>query len=264
MSSSGKEQRTGTQSIERALHVMRIVASRSRTGVRLTEISRLARLEQSTTHRILKCLISGGMIQHNADSRRYHLGHLIFEMGLAAAGKFNVRAICRPSLVRLAEKTEDTIFLTIRSGFDTVCLDRKEGGFPIRTLTLDIGTRRPLGVGAGGIALLMSLPETEIDEILNANALQLGSYNNLTVPEVSALVERSRKFGFALNDRHMTPGATSIGMAIQSGYGVPFVALSIGAITSRMSADRQQELAECLREEVRILESSLAEMTHPL
>ncbi len=264
MDDEAKGKRSGTQSIERALHVMRIVASRNRGGTRLTEISRLARLEQSTTHRILKCLIAGGMIQYNADSRRYHLGHLIFEMGLAAASKFNVRAICRPSLARLAEKTADTIFLTIRSGFDTVCLDRKEGGFPIKTLTLDIGTRRPLGVGAGGVALLMSLPNTEIIEILNANALQLGNYNNLTVPEVNALIERSRTFGFALNDRHMTPGATSIGMPIQSRYGVPFVALSIGAITSRMSEERQRELAEYMREEVRLLENSLAEMTHPL
>lgn len=259
-----KSKRSGTQSIERALCVMRVVASRNRGGTRLTEISRLARLEQSTTHRILKCLIAGGMIQYNNESRRYHLGHLIFEMGLAAASKFNVQAICRPALSRLAEKTADTIFLTIRSGFDTVCLDRKEGGFPIRTLTLDIGARRPLGVGAGGIALLMSLPEAETNEILNANALQFGNFNNLTVPEVQALVARSKEFGFALNDRQMTPGATSIGMAIQSGYGFPFIALSIGAITSRMSTERQQELAEYLREEVRLLENSLAEMTHPL
>jgi len=261
---SQQDRRAGTQSIERASRVMRVIASRNAAGMRLTDVSRCAKLEQSTTHRILKCLIAEGMIRRDPHTRRYHLGHLIFELGLAAASEFNVRAICRPSLVRLSEKTDDTVFLTIRSGFDTVCLDRKEGAFPIKTLTLDVGTRRPLGVGAGGIALLMLLPDRTVDEILGANALQLVSYSDLTVPAVQHLVRQSRELGYALNDRHITPGATSVGMAIRSQYGVPFLAISIGAISSRMDPGRQRKLAAYLHEEVVQLEHSLTEMVHPL
>ena len=161
---------TGKQSIERAACVMRVIASRNATGLRLVDISRHAKLERPTAHRILRCLIAEGMVRQDPETRHYFLGHLIFELGLAASSNFNLRDICHPSLVRLAEKTGDTVFLTIRSGYDTVCIDRKEGSFPIRTLTLDVGTRRPLGVGAGGLALLMSLPDQTVDEVISANA----------------------------------------------------------------------------------------------
>jgi DNA-binding IclR family transcriptional regulator len=254
---------TGTQSIERAACVMRVIASRNATGLRLVDISRHAKLERPTAHRILRCLIAEGMVRQDPETRHYFLGHLIFELGLAASSNFNLRDICHPSLVRLAEKTGDTVFLTIRSGYDTVCIDRKEGSFPIRTLTLDVGTRRPLGVGAGGLALLMSLPDQTVDEVISANALRLGAFNKLTVRSLMRLVKRCKELGYALNDAQVTPGATSVGLPICSRFDEPFLAISIGAISSRMSEKRQRELASLIRGEVARLEASLEGAAHP-
>ncbi len=253
----------GTQSIERATHVLRIIAARNSVGLRLVDISRQAKLERPTAHRILKCLITEGMVRQNSETHRYFLGHLIFELGLAASSNFNLRDICRPSLVRLADKSGDTVFLTIRSGADSVCIDRVEGSYPIKTLTLEIGTRRPLGVGAGGLALLMNLPEQTKQEIVSANALRFGAYNNLTVPVLMKLLKRCQDRGFALNDSQVTPGATSVGLPIRSRSGEPVLAISIGAISSRMTAERQNELASMIREEIETLESSIEDTAHP-
>lgn len=257
------ERVTGTQSIERAAHVLRIIASRSGTGLRLVDISRHSKLERPTAHRILKCLIAEGMVRQNPETRCYFLGHLVFELGLAASSNFNLRDICQPSLARLTEMTGDTVFLTIRSGYDTVCIDRKEGSFPIRTLTLDVGTRRPLGVGAGSLALLMSLPDQTIEEVISANALRLGAYNKLTVRSLMRLVNRCKELGYALNDAQITPGATSVGLPIRSRFDEPFLAISIGAISSRMSAKRQKELVSLIGAEVAHLEASLEDTAHP-
>lgn len=254
---------TGTQSIERAAHVMRVIASRNTTGLRLVDIARHTKLERPTAHRILRCLIAEGMVRQDPETRCYFLGHLIFELGLAASSNFNLRDICRPSLERLAEKSGDTVFLTIRSGYDTVCIDRREGSFPIRTLTLDVGTRRPLGVGAGGLALLMSLPDENVEEVLAANALRLGAYNKLTLRALMRMVKRSKVLGYALNDAQVTPGATSVGLPIRSRFDEPFLAISIGAISSRMSEKRQKELASLIRSEVTHLEASLEGTSHP-
>lgn len=259
MNSTPEKSSAGTQSIERAAHVMRLIASRNAEGLRLVDISKYAKLERPTAHRILKCLIAEGMVKQDPENRRYYLGRLIFELGLAASTRFNLRDICAPSLARLAEKSGDTVFLTIRSGFDTVCIDRKEGSYPIKTLTLDVGTRRPLGVGAGGLALLMHLSDHAIHDIVSANALRLTAYNNLTVPAVMRLVRRSQELGYALNDAQVTEGATSIGLPIRSRSGEPFLAISIGAIHSRMSAQRQKELALLIKTEVAQLEAPLAD-----
>ena len=251
--------RAGTQSIQRAALLVRLIASRSGPGSRLADVVQHSQLERSTVRRMLKCLIEEGFVRQDADTRRYALGPLVFELGLAAAPQFNLVDICRPALARLAEATGDTVFLTVRSGYDTVCIDRKEGSFPIRALTLDVGTRRPLGAGAGGLALLMPLSDAEVNAIVNANAVRLRGYNFLTVPALNGMLKRARELGYALNDNHITAGATSIGLPIISRYGQPFAAISVGAISSRMDAGRQKKVAAMLRREVRIVESALNE-----
>jgi DNA-binding IclR family transcriptional regulator len=192
----------------------------------------------------------------------YLLGHLIFELGLAAAPQSNLCQISQPALRRIAEKTGDTVFLIARSGLDTVCLERKEGTFPIKALTLDVGTRRPLGVGAGGMALLLSLPDDEIGHIVAANATRLKDYGDLNVSMLVAMIRRSKELGYALNDRQATPGVISMGLPVMNPYGPPYAAISIGAISSRMTGERQKSIVSVLRTEVRLLEKLLGEAAH--
>lgn len=260
---SGAAGTPGTQTIQRASLLMRLLASRSRGGLRLAEVVKNSGLEHPTVHRILRGLMAEGLVTQDAGSRRYLLGPLVFELGLAAAPQFNLPDIFRPSLQRIAEKSGDTVFLTARSGNDSVCIDRREGSFPIKTFTLDVGTRRPLGAGAGGLALLMLLPEQAVDEIVRANAARFGSYNNLTVPSLLNALKRSRELGYALNDIHNTTGATTLGLPIVNRYGDPFAAISIGAISSRMTDERQKELVSILRSEVRLIEKVMSEGTRP-
>ncbi len=249
----------GTQTIQRASLLVRLVASRSRTGMRLAEVVQHSKLERPTAHRILKCLVQEGFLMQSGDSHEYFLGPLIFELGLAASPQFNLSDICRPSLERIAAKSGDTVFLSVRSGYDSVCIDRKEGAFPIKALTLEVGTRRPLGVGAGGLALLLRLPDEAVDEIVRANAKRLAAYHKLTVPLLHKTLDRSRELGFALNDSHIFAGATTIGLPIVNRYGHPFAALSMAAISSRMVPPRQTELVAVLREEIAVIERAMQE-----
>lgn len=249
----------GTQTIQRASLLMRLLASRSRGGLRLADVVQESGLEHPTAHRILKGLVAEGLVVQDAGSRRYLLGPLVYELGLAAAPQFSLPDICRASLERIADKTGDTVFLTARSGNDSVCIDRREGSFPIKTFTLDVGARRPLGAGAGGLALLMPLPDQAVEEILRANAARFRGYNNLSASLVRKALGRSRSLGYALNDVHNTAGATTLGLPIVNRYADPFAAISIGAISSRMTAERQKELVSVLRTEVRLIEKTLSE-----
>lgn len=249
----------GTQTIQRASMLVRLIASRSRTGVRLADVVQHSGLQRPTAHRILKCLIEEGFLMQD-EAGHYLLGPLIFELGLAAAPQFNLVDICRPSLQRIADETGDTVFLSVRSGYDSVCLDRKEGGFPIKALTLEVGARRPLGVGAGGMSLLLLLPESAADEIVRANARRLGAFN-LTVPMLQQMLQRSRELGYALNDAHVTAVVTTLGLPIVNRYGQPFASISMSAITSRMTPARQPELVALLREEIAKIEKALRDVT---
>lgn len=252
---------SGTQTIQRASLLVRLIASRSRTGMRLADVVQHSKLERPTAHRILKCLVDEGFLMHDASSHHYFLGPLIFELGLASSPQFNLCDICRPALQRIADKTGDTVFLSVRSGYDSVCVDRKEGAFPIRALTLEVGARRPLGVGAGGLALMLLLSDEDVDEIARANATRFSGYNKLTLPAMLKALRRSQQLGYALNDTHITVGATTLGLPIVNRFGHPFAAISVAAISSRMEPRRQAELVAVLRTEIALIERTMRDQT---
>ena len=64
----------GTQSIQRAVAVLRILATARDTGLGLTEISKQAELTRPTTHRILCVLVAEGIVEQRPGTRRYVVG----------------------------------------------------------------------------------------------------------------------------------------------------------------------------------------------
>src|ERR671916_3405451 len=99
---------SGTQSIERALTLMREIAAHNRSGPRLLDLASRTGLQRPTVHRMLKCLTLENMVQQDPETHRYYLGPMVFELGLTAAPRFNLREICHPSMMRIAEATGDT------------------------------------------------------------------------------------------------------------------------------------------------------------
>src|SRR5687768_5800755 len=201
---------TGTQSIERALTLLREIAAHNRGGSRLLDLATRTGLQRPTVHRMLKCLATESMVQQDADSHRYFLGPMVFELGLTATPRFNLRETCHPALTRIAEATGDTVFLTQRSGLDSVCLDRREGTFPIKTFTLEIGMRRPLGVGTGSLAILSALSEDEVRHVIASNAPRLPEYG-LSPASLLAQVKSAQKRGYAVREMPSLAGVRSIG-----------------------------------------------------
>jgi DNA-binding IclR family transcriptional regulator len=185
------------------------------------------------------------------------LGPMVFELGLTAGPRFNLREICHPALMRIAEATGDTVFLTQRSGLDSVCLDRQEGAFPIKTFTLEIGMRRPLGVGTGSLAILSALSDEEVRHVIASNTPRLTEYG-LTPSSLHAQVKRAQKLGFAVREMPSLAGVRSVGQALHNQSAVPFAALSVSAIASRMSEKRVNELGTLLKNETRLVERQLA------
>jgi DNA-binding IclR family transcriptional regulator len=133
----------GAQGTVRIAALLRIVAAHNTAGMRLQEIARLAGLEQSTAHRIVSALHSVGFLSREPNSRRYHLGPLLFELFTTAFPHFNIRDVCLPAMKRLAEGLGDTVYLSVRSGFDGICIERSEGSYPIRTCTVEVGVGPP-------------------------------------------------------------------------------------------------------------------------
>ena len=237
---------TPVKTVERAASLLRILAAQSTDGGRLSDVARAASLGKSTAHRLLSALVDVGFAAQEAATQRYHLGFELVRLGQSARG-YEIVELARPALQELAALTEDTVFASIREGAEAVCVDRQVGAFPIRTLTLDVGDRRPLGVGAGSLALLAALPEAERQEVVAANETRLANYPGFDRSALLAFAAEAALRGFALNEGRIVPGMCGVGVAIRDRHGTVYGALSAAAIKERMGPDRIATVAGHLR-----------------
>lgn len=247
----------GTQSIQRAAFLLRLIAANNKAGLRLVDLVRHSGLEQPTVHRMLKAMIAENMVIQSVENRRYFLGPILFELGLAAEQHYGLREICQSSLVRIAEKTGDTVFLTVRRGREAVCIDRKDGAFPVKVFTLNVGDRRALGVGAGGLAILAELPEIDAEQVIEGNSKILGLVGGLNVKEMKQRVAQARRQGYGIHDVLNVSGVKAVGVAIKNAEGDPFAALSISAVATRIANQRIEELVVLLRKEASVIEKMM-------
>ena len=250
---------TGSQSIERATSLLAMVAQHHRQGASLATLVAESGLKQATVRRLLVALIRAGLVDQDEETRRYYLGVSTYVYGTVAADRFGLLPMAGTSVRRLADKSEDTAFFSVRQGLFSICLNREEGSHPIRSHVLNLGQRHPLGVAAHGIAMLAALPDAEMNAVIEAN-LEVYSehYPKLTQSWLRELIAETREKGWAVNPGIFHVGSWAIGVVVRGLGGEVKGALSIGAIESRLGPDRQLELSALLKTEARRLEAHFA------
>nr|WP_302474219.1 IclR family transcriptional regulator [Roseococcus sp. MDT2-1-1] len=232
----------------RAFSLLRATASQPRVGRRLVELAEECGLERPTAHRILQGLVAEGVVVQDRETRRYRLGPLLQELGLAAKPQTPVLEAWRPLLEGVARDTGQTAFLTVRSGFDGVCLDRQEGAFPVKVLVLEPGRRRPLGIGAGGMALFAFEGAPERERILAANADRLAlDWPGYSPEEIARRARTTRRLGHALHEVQEMRGIRSVAVPILAPSHRPLGAFSVSALSSVLKGERLAATIDILR-----------------
>lgn len=247
----------GTQSIDRTVGVLKHVVDHGSHGLTVAELVALSGLERPTMHRIVQALERQGLLKRPVGSKRYVLGDYCRQMAVAFADQSDLRTVCDSALRAISEETGNSAFLIGRIGFESICLARVIGSYPVQVLAVNVGVRNPLGVGAGGLAILSTLSEDERRECIRANAKRLSTYGSLTESTLRALIRATQSRGHAIIGHYSAPGVIGIGMAIRNGAGTVLGAITTASIDSRMSRDGQQAAAASISRHVANIQSSL-------
>jgi DNA-binding IclR family transcriptional regulator len=238
-----------TGGVPRVFSVIRALAEAQADGARVTQVARNVGLTQATTHRLLQSLIGEGMVEQDERSKLYRLSTDFFALAAKAGNPGNLRALCRPVLLRLCASLGDSIFLLVRSGFEAVCLDRSEGPFPIRSFTGDVGGRVALGVGQGALAILAFLPQEEREEVIRFNLARVREYGVYDEVYLRTEIERVRQTGFAARNSGLLEGMAGVAVPILDREGRAVAALAVGTIADRLNPDRLPTVVELLKRE---------------
>jgi len=238
--------------IDRAACLLQAIAAHQDDGVTLTDLSKQTQLGRATVHRLLAALGNAGFVFQDLSNKRYRLGHALTKLG-QTAHRQQVGALAKTVLDRLAAETGDTVYVSIPEGSAAICVGTAVGAFPIRTLTLMVGDARPLGVGGGSLALLAAMSDTHVARAITRNQAWLQTFPGYTPEVVQQFVDESRRQGYAYNRGRVVAGMSSVGVAVLNAQQQPLAALSIAAITERVSGERMQALVALLHREAAAL-----------
>ncbi|SDG19955.1 MULTISPECIES: IclR family transcriptional regulator [unclassified Microbacterium] len=237
----------GAQAIARAALLLRLVSAAGMTGKGLRELAADAGLTRTTAHRLLSALRAEGLVDQDDRTARWLAGPELFLMGAAAAPRYDITHIAADIVRSLAVKTEESAFLSVRRGDETVCLVREEGSFPIRSFVLSEGVRFPLGVASAGLAILSFLPQGDVDAYLDRHPDLPGRWGG--AHDAAALqmrIAETRDRGYAVNPGLIVPGSWGIGAAVFDHAGHPAWALSLTGVEFRFGPDRLADLGRLL------------------
>ncbi|NKJ50683.1 transcriptional regulator [Burkholderia sp. SG-MS1] len=249
----------GAQAVSRALRVLRAVARTRATGINLAQLVRDTELNKPTAHRLVLALIAEGMVEQDPRSLRYFVGRECYVLGGIANERFGLGREAADAVARLARTSGDSAFFSIRSDVFAVCVLREDGDFPLKTHVLQPGTRHPLGVGAGSLAMLAAMENHEVERCLQENeALLKRNYPRFSLPLLRREVSLTRERGFSVNEGLVVSGSWGVAVAVRSPTGEVVGSLSIAAVESRLPKERQLELGNHLLAEATRVEMHLA------
>lgn len=244
-----------TQSLDRALDLLDVVVSHAVSGIALGALSAIVGLSKPTAHRLLGGLRTSGLIDYDNVHRLFFPAFKLYSMGQAASVRFDVIPAATASLERLADETGDTVFLTARSGDFAVCVARREGSFPIKTLTLNVGDVRPLGLGANGLVLLAALRDDDVERNLVRHHEALKRWPRFDEVSIRKWIAATRENGYGFSEGLVLPDMSALAVGIKGSQGGVDAVISVAAITSRMQQPRRASLADLLRREVSSIEA---------
>lgn len=239
----------GTRSLRRGVQLLRALTTHTAAGWRLSDLADETGLDAATVHRLLQGLVTERLAARVAGTRRYTLGPLAYELGVAAAPSYGLDRLAAPFLQQLATQTRDIVFLNVRSGDDSVCIARHEGRAALKAYTVDVGTRRPLVLSAGGVAMLVALPRPEQRAVIDANLRTPILRDETRRRAVRRIVARSRKAGYGWNQADFIPGIAAIAVPVRHVDGTVVASISLAALEGDLGDARRAQLLAKLHDE---------------
>lgn len=215
-----------------------IEAVKDSESVRVTEVAEELGLAQSTVHDHLVTLESLGFLVKK--DKQYRLSLKFLDYGMIARNNIDFLETATPPIKELAEQTGEVVWLYVEEHGRGVVVHKEMGDHAVETISR-LGWRPYLHSTAAGKAILASLPDQRVREIIDQHGLPEQTGKTITTEdelfeELAAIRDR----GYALNKGETNEGIHAVGAPIVLDDEV-LGAVSVSGPSHRVSGDLLEE-----------------------
>jgi DNA-binding IclR family transcriptional regulator len=241
--------------VKKAFDILTAV-SRSRNGLRISDIASLLGISKSTVHGIAAALEEQGAVIRDPSSKRYTIGLTLMELGKAAYERVDIIRTARPIMEQLMTQCNESVFLGIRNQDHVTVIDIVESTKDFK-ISSPIGTALPLLAGAVGKAFLSRMPEADAAAYLKANPIRRFTARTITDPAAYlAELDTVRSKGYALDDEEYLVGVRAVAVCL-SPFSGRLPALWVVGFKAGMSDDKIPRIIEQTLEAARRINHAL-------
>jgi DNA-binding IclR family transcriptional regulator len=231
------------QTVDKAMKILSQFSTQ-RPEIGLSELARMTGIDKAGSRRLLVALQKHAFIEQNLDTRDYRLGVGFLHLARVRESTFPMANVIEPVLHNLTKITEETVHASLSAGMETNLMTI--GVSPSTRATrvhLQDDEPLPIHATASGLAFLAFSTPERFQTLIKADLM---SYTASTVSDVEQLreaVATSYKNGYAVSNQTYEEEAFGIAAPFFDAMGQPSGAIAIASPTSRMSKEREVQLA---------------------
>lgn len=251
---------SGTRAVDRALTILHYFAECAhggQGGLRLVDLTNATGLPHATVHRLVGVLRRHGFVRLDAKSKSFHVGPEIGLLSFALSRPMReLIANSAEHLSDLQRETGETAVMMVRTGYDMV-LTHLETGRNTSNAATRVGCRRPLGVGASGIAILAQLEPQAAGAAILANRSRFQRFPDHDERIVRNRVRLARIKGYGLAHGVERVNVSCLSMAVHDADSAPLAALTIVSGNPDLPLAQARKLVGALDQKRRKIEAAL-------
>lgn len=235
------ERRDGVQVLSRAAQMLRRLATEPE-GLTSIELADRVGLPRSTAYRIVGALCQEGFMRVQP-SGKLRIGSGL--MGIAAAGRRDLRHEAAPYLERLSHELHETVELVVLDGDEALFTNQYVSSRSLRVVA-EVGDRFPLYCTACGKALLAELPHAEAERLVPNRLEPFTAHTNVNRGELLRELDLVRATGVAYDHQEHSLGISAVGAAIRDASGAS-AAVTVVMPAARLEGNEEHVAAALLR-----------------
>ncbi len=238
--SSAKRRSTTVHAVQHAIHVLRC-ASQAPSGIGVSDLARTVGLHKSTVSRLVATLVAEHLLQRNADTDKIGPGLGLVALAAPLLSTADLLRAAQPQLTALAERSGETVNLSVWDGHHAVSVYQALGTNAI-THYATPGQAIPAHCTASGKVLLAFASAQEIDSVLSVKLRRFTEHTTTSPGLLRAQLIEIRATGRAINFGEFASDVGAVAAVIRDIGGQALAAVTITVPTYRFSPERQSQL----------------------